>query len=196
MKIRLVKTGAHTFEAATPEDQEMAIKIKTGKWVSVELKQTRNYEFHKKFFALLNLGFHHWTPGGGTISPEEHSFLSGFVRFLAMHLDHFSTIEEFSQAYTMRVATQRAGGVEVFKSFEAFRHWATIEAGFYTEYIQPDMSKRKEPRSISFSRMEQFEFDELYKSVFNVLWNFILRKNYASPEEAENSMWQLMEFER
>lgn len=195
-KIRLVKTAADTLSAATPEDKELIAGLRTGQWVTVELKRTRNYDFHKKFFALLNLGFHYWTPGGGTISPEEQSYLSGFVRFLSMHVDHFSTIEEFSQAYALRTAERRAGGAHIEKSLEAFRKWATIEAGFYDEYVLPDMTKRREARSISFSKMGPDEFEELYKSVFNVLWNFILQKNFSTPAEAENSMWQLLEYER
>jgi hypothetical protein len=38
-------------------DYETAKKIRQGVTYSVELKQPRNYQFHKKFFALLNLCF-------------------------------------------------------------------------------------------------------------------------------------------
>lgn len=33
-----------------------------------DFKQARNPAFHRKFFALLNLGFDYWQPTGGTIS--------------------------------------------------------------------------------------------------------------------------------
>ena len=38
-------------------DYEAAKKIPLGKEVKASIKTPRNYQFHKKFFALLNLGF-------------------------------------------------------------------------------------------------------------------------------------------
>lgn len=37
--------------------------IKNGEIVSAEIKRPRNYEFHKKFFALLNYAYECWEPG-------------------------------------------------------------------------------------------------------------------------------------
>lgn len=39
--------------------QEM-MELKSSQVYRCELKQPRNYEFHKKFFALLNFAFEHW----------------------------------------------------------------------------------------------------------------------------------------
>jgi hypothetical protein len=36
--------------------------IKNGEIVSAEIKRPRNYEFHKKFFALLNYSYECWEP--------------------------------------------------------------------------------------------------------------------------------------
>ena len=36
-------------------------KIKAGKVVSAEIVQIRNYEFHKKFFALIGIAFDLWS---------------------------------------------------------------------------------------------------------------------------------------
>lgn len=57
MKITLVKTLSNTFKPAFEWDYEAAKKIKAGKEVECEIKQPRNYQFHKKFFALVNLVF-------------------------------------------------------------------------------------------------------------------------------------------
>ena len=39
-----------------PEDFDEKKKLKIGVMYSVEIKKARNYEFHKKFFALIKVG--------------------------------------------------------------------------------------------------------------------------------------------
>lgn len=39
-----------------PSDYDSKKKLKLGETYEAEIKQPRNYEFHKKFFALINLG--------------------------------------------------------------------------------------------------------------------------------------------
>ncbi|EBL6422603.1 DUF1367 family protein, partial [Salmonella enterica] len=38
------------------------------------------------------------------------------------------------------------------------------------------------------------EFQQVYKAVLNVLWNFILRYKFRTQQEAENVAVQLLEF--
>ena len=38
-------------------------KLKPGEVVRAEFKKVRNYQFHKKYFALLSVGFDNWEPG-------------------------------------------------------------------------------------------------------------------------------------
>ena len=38
-------------------------KTRLGASVHADFKQLRNYEFHKKWFALLQLAYDHWEPG-------------------------------------------------------------------------------------------------------------------------------------
>lgn len=62
MKIHMRKDAGGIL---VPVDDEAAAelqKIKTGTVVSVEVKRVRNYQFLKKFFALLNLAFDAWEP--------------------------------------------------------------------------------------------------------------------------------------
>lgn len=61
LEINLIKHGG-VLVPATEDDQEKLSKIKQGRPVSVELKQKRNYQFHKKFFAMLNVGFDAFEP--------------------------------------------------------------------------------------------------------------------------------------
>ena len=57
MKITLVKQLNNTFKIAYDSDYEKAKKIKVNEFYEFEYKQPRNYQFHKKFFALMELVF-------------------------------------------------------------------------------------------------------------------------------------------
>lgn len=193
-QIQLIKTSSTTLTTATPEASEILQRVKTGAWLNCDVKQARNYLFHKRFFALLNLGFEYWTPTGGTITPAEKQYLTGYVRYLISIVANDDILIETEMAYAELTAQWRANGHAVVKSFEAFRKWATIEAGFYDEFVLPDNTRRREARSISFANMSEAEFHEVYKAVFNVLWNVILFRKFASQKEAENVAMQLLEF--
>lgn len=54
---------------ATDEDAEALRKIKAGSAVRVEVRQVRNYKFHRKFFALCKYAFDIWAE---TIPPKEY----------------------------------------------------------------------------------------------------------------------------
>ena len=48
-----------------PDDEQSAEALKTiaaGAVISVEWKHPRNYKFHKKFFAMLKVGYDAWEP--------------------------------------------------------------------------------------------------------------------------------------
>ncbi|HEB4939120.1 TPA: DUF1367 family protein, partial [Klebsiella quasipneumoniae] len=96
--------------------------------------------------------------------------------------------------YLRDEAEKRSGNISAVKSFEAFRAWVTIEAGFYNEYQMPDGTIRKEPKSISFAKMDDLEFSQLYKSVLDVLWNFILFRTFPTQQAAENAASQLFSY--
>jgi hypothetical protein len=56
MKFQLAKKGIY-FIPATDPDKDKAKKIGQGEIVTVEYNKNRNYLFHKKFFALIQIGF-------------------------------------------------------------------------------------------------------------------------------------------
>lgn len=192
-QIQLIKTSPTTLTTATTEASEFLQSVKTGVWLNCDIRQARNYLFHKRFFALLNLGFQYWTPTGGTITQAERDYLRGCIRFMIELVGQGSTLQEIESVYNERTAQQRANGHAVIKSFEAYRKWVIIEAGFYDEFALPDNTIRREARSISFAKMEEGEFRELYKAVFNVLWNHILFKSFLSRREAEAVAMPLLE---
>jgi len=62
MNIALRKVA---YDSLTPDDeqsQDYLSKIGIGSVIVSEFKKPRNYQFHKKYFALLNYAFDHWTP--------------------------------------------------------------------------------------------------------------------------------------
>ncbi|HGM7056759.1 TPA: DUF1367 family protein [Serratia marcescens] len=186
------KTAGNLLVPTTREARDFLQSKKIGSVLYADFKQARNPAFHRKFFSLLNLGFHYWQPTGGTISPADKALVNGYVKFLAYYAGGEDALQAAADEYLADVAEKRAGNISAEKSFEAFRAWVTIQAGFYTEFIMPDGTKRQEPKSISFAKMDDIEFGEFYKSVLDVLWNYILFRTFPDQQSAENAAAQLM----
>ena len=55
MKLTLVKNLNNTFSIAYNSDYEKAKKLKAGVEFECTVTKKRNYKFHKKYFALINL---------------------------------------------------------------------------------------------------------------------------------------------
>lgn len=66
MKI-LLQRVPDGFVPADDDAFEKCKRFKTGSLVELEVTEVRNYQFHKKFFALLKVGFDAWEP-----TVEEH----------------------------------------------------------------------------------------------------------------------------
>jgi len=54
MKINLIKQTGGRFLPCTDNDMESLTKLKNGQSYSFEVKQIRNYYFHRKYFALIS----------------------------------------------------------------------------------------------------------------------------------------------
>lgn len=194
-QLSFIKSSNDTLTPATPEVRDfLHYKVKLGAILTADFKRIRNPKFHRKYFSLLNLGFDYWTPSGGTISPEEKKLVRGYVNYLAEYAGHSDTLEELARQYLDTLAEQRADRVTLLKSFDAFRRWTTIQAGYYAIIQMPDGSQFKEPKSISFASMDDTEFSELYKATLDVLWQFILNKTFSTPAAAENAASQLLSY--
>ena len=57
MKVHLIKNYDGSFLPADQDTAEWAVKVKTGAVVYAEFKRERNYEFHKKYFGMINVAF-------------------------------------------------------------------------------------------------------------------------------------------
>ncbi|MBL7635137.1 DUF1367 family protein [Atlantibacter hermannii] len=194
-QLQLIKHPPGILIPATPETSELLqSKIKLGAVLVADFKQVRNPAFHRKFFALLNLGFEYWEPTGGAISSNERKLVTGYAKFLASFGGSESALLDAAEQYLARIADRRAGGISICKSFDAYRAWVTIEAGHYDAIQLPDGTLRKHPRSIAFANMDETEFQQLYKDALDVLWRWILSRAFSDQHEAENAAEQLMSF--
>ena len=195
-QIQLQKISPETLTPATPEASEFLQRIKIGEWIHADFKRVRNYLFHKKFFKLLQLGFDYWNPTGGAILLEERKLVNGFVNFLCEQAgqQHNAALSDAAELYLTDAGQHRTRDIALLKSFDAYRDWVTVQAGYYTEHVYPDGCCKRRAKSISFAKMDEIEFQQLYKSALNVLWNWILFRKFSSPAEVENVAAQLLEF--
>lgn len=72
---------------------------------------------------------------------------------------------------------------EIFTDIEQLRKELTIEAGFYNEYTTFTGEIKREAKSISFSSMDQIEFNELYSKFCDAV---IRVMNWSSQDIEEN----------
>ncbi|QMM52600.1 DUF1367 family protein [Enterobacter sp. RHB15-C17] len=196
LELQLIKHHTGILIPATPETSDiLQSKIKLGDVLVADFKQVRNPAFHRRFFALLNLGFEYWEPTGGAISSNERRLITGYAKFLASYAGNESVLIDAAELYLEQVANRRVlNGISLCKSFDAYRSWVIVEAGHFDAIQLPDGTLRKHPRSISFANMDELEFQQLYKAALDVLWRWILSRSFSSRDEAENVAAQLLGF--
>lgn len=112
MKFFVKKTLSGLIPSSRSEfDKMQECKLKLGEYYEVEIKKKRNYQFHKKLFALIAITFENQ---------------------------------------------------EQFQLQDDLREYLTIKAGFYRKVLMPNGYEQIKPKSISFSNMDEVEFNELY----------------------------------
>ncbi len=194
-QLQLIKQSSGILIPATPETSDfLHSKCKLGAVLEADFRQLRNPAFHRKFFALLNLGFEYWEPTGGAISSNERRLVTGYAKFLATFGSSEGALLDAAEQYLARIADKRAGSISLCKSFDAYRSWVIVEAGHYDAIQLPDGTLRKHPRSIAFANMDETEFQQLYKAALDVLWRWILSRAFRSQAEAENAAAQLLSY--
>lgn len=194
-QLQLIKQSSGILIPATPATSELLqSKIKLGAVLVAEFRQVRNPAYHRRFFALLNLGFEYWEPTGGAISSNERRLVTGYTKFLSSYGGNEDALLDAAEQYLERIADKRAGSISACKSFDAYRAWVIVEAGHYDAIQLPDGTLKKHPRSIAFASMDETEFQQLYKAALDVLWRWILSRAFSNQREAENAAAQLMSF--
>ena len=79
MKAYMIKLPGGLLRPDDEESAEAIKKLPPGTPIAVEWKQPRNYRFHKKFFAMLKVGFDAWEPT--EIEHKGHPVQKNFDRF-------------------------------------------------------------------------------------------------------------------
>lgn len=90
--------------------------------------------------------------------------MRGYVKFLAYYTDNDDALQSATDVYLDDVAQKRAHNIPATKSFDAFRYWVVEQSGRYETFEMPDGSLRRVAKSISFARMDDLAFGELYKA--------------------------------
>lgn len=126
-------------------------RMGTGDIMAAELSFTRNPAFHRKMFALLNLGFDCWNP--------------------ALHYR----------------------GRQVEKNFEQFRSDVIIQAGYYDQTWSLDGQMTLRARSLSYSSMDDVEFEQVYSAIADVLLSKVLT-NYKGRRELDDVVAEILGF--
>ena len=74
-------------------------------------------------------------------------------------------------------------------SRDLFRKYVTVKAGHYTAALTPHGEVRAEPKSISFAKMDEPEFERLYSDILDViLAEFLTNWKRGDVENAVNQM--------
>ncbi len=141
------------FKPLGTDDADLMRQIPLGSLIECEYSKKRNPQFHRKFFALLNLGYEYWSP------PEN-----------------------------------QWRGFKAVKNFEVYREQVTILAGFREVTFNLDGSVKVKAKSISFAKMDDIEFQELYSKVLDVIWDKVLNTVFKNKHQLENAVNQLMGF--
>lgn len=140
MKLNLLCTP-HGLVPMYDKDYDQKKKLKVGVTYVADVKVSRNVQFHRKYWALLNAAW--------SLLPERTS--------------------------------------KGFRSLEGFRAYVTVAAGHYDLYYNPRLKEFVEtPRSISFDKMDEAEFEDLYERTKDIIWAIL--GDYVSQEEFENCL--------
>jgi len=87
MDIFVIKTPSGALMPASESDREQLRKIKTGQPCRVTLRRVRNYEFHKKFFALMQFAYDNWEPPHNEVAHKDFDRFRKDVTILAGYYD-------------------------------------------------------------------------------------------------------------
>jgi len=84
-------------------------------------------------------------------------------------------------------------GMVVEKNFERYRHDVIILCGFYNRVFRLDGSMRIEPKSVSFAKMSEETFQDLYSKTIDVLLKNVYN-NKIDAEELERIVQKYLDF--
>lgn len=109
--------------------------------------------------------------------PRNERFLSKFIMMLSYAFNFWEP------------ELPEKNGIIPVRDFDSFRKDITILAGFREAVVDIRGNVKWVAKSISFAKMEEEEFAQVYKAVFAVLWRLILSKvPNMTEQEAHNAI--------
>lgn len=160
-EISIVKTGLVTLS----EGQKFALNnLLFGDYVDGMT------EIDRKAWRRLWSRIKHLEPG----EVIEVSFK--LIRNSRFHRKFFALLNLAFDAWEPNRTHKQYRGIPVTKNFERFRKDVVIQAGFYEQTFDLKGGLQLEAKSISFSNMDDVEFDHLYNAVLDVLLSGVLIK--------------------
>ena len=141
MELYLLNTS-HGLKPLYDSDYEEKKKLRIGEKYRAKITLPRNYEFHKKYFAMISCAWEYL--------PEDIQ-------------QKYGNINEFRRDIQMEAG------------------YKTNSFSLFSDTLYP------QPLSISFDKMDEAEFSELYERVKDVIYNAILVKYNVSFEEFEEN---------
>lgn len=171
--------------AADNEGLDALRELPEGKRLKAQVVVPRNEAFHRLVFSMLKMTFDMWEPDTLVTEVEKATVIRLTDYMISRGVSEEACCQlatEFLQALNAKRCT-----LDIDKSFEAFRAFVTVKAGFYREVMTP-AGPRREPVSWSFASMDEATFRELYRAVFGVCWQIALSQHFSDEEAAENAI--------
>ena len=180
----LIRVG-DIFRAATAHDLEQARKVPSGVQHTHSVKVRRNLGHHKKTFALLKLAFDSWEPAC-FVSNVEMATVEKLADYLKRAGIDSAAVSALSDGFVRELSRKRSS-VSLAKDFDSFRAYVTVQAGFYDDVHTPAGPKRV-PKSISFTKMDQMQFDAYYRAILDVCWQLVLSGIFSNQDELADAL--------
>jgi len=199
--IHAVKYATGAVVAETDYDRNLLKGLPVGSAVKImPLSNNRNYQHHKKFFALLDAGFEYWQPEFSVLTQAEEWIAQAVAYEIAVAANDENLYQNVTKPIADRVLAKVRSNreskldYEGMKTLEAYLDHVMKKAGFYEVRPNQDGGTMKERWSISFANMSQEKFNDVYKAVFGIIWNETLCHIYESEWELDNKISQLIGF--
>lgn len=160
--------------------------------VAVDVVRLRNGALHRRAFAYLQLAHQLWNPAN-FLTATEKAVVKKLGMFLVQRGLDRDAVRSLCGEFLGHLNAARKG-LEAERSFDAFRDFVTIEAGFYKTVITP-AGPRREAKSWAYKNMTETEFQLLFEAIRDTCWKLVLSQEFASIEDADAAASQLLEFD-
>lgn len=196
IEAKLIRRADGLFQAATAYDAEILGCLKMGQGYNVKITQgsNRSLQHHRLFFGVfLKFAFDYWQPSGGLLNESEMRIVGNFAKWLDKLAGTETQFQAWGDKFSEEIGRQRAEklGAPPARSMEQFRYWLVVQAGYF-DVLEMPSGVRKVPKSISFAKMSQEEFNVFYQRCFDVVWNMVLKHHFENQEAAQAAIDELM----